>query len=223
MKSNVEETRLSLVVSYMNLRKMIGILGFVFPIILVIGSVIAGGQEQIQNSISYYYHTNMRDVFVGVLCVVALFLFSYRGYDRIDNIAGNIACFLALGVAFFPTAHHDPTLITNSIIGKIHLISASLFFLVLTYFSLFLFTKSDPSKKPSKQKKNRNKVFRVCGYIMLGCIITMVIYIAVLKKKFPVLQDYNLVFWFETIALFAFGISWLTKGQLILQDLKKNK
>ena len=171
MKSNVEETSLSLVVSYMNLRKMVGILGFAFPIILVVGSVVAGGYEQIQNSISSYYHTNMRDIFVGVLCVVALFLLSYRGYDRIDNIAGNIACFFALGVAFFPTAHHDPTLITNPIIGKLHLISASLFFLVLTYFSLFLFTKTDPSKKISKPKKNRNKVFRVCGYIMFGCIL----------------------------------------------------
>ena len=44
----------------------------------------------------------MQDVFVGVLFVIAWFLFSYRGYERKDDVAGDVACLCALGVALFP-------------------------------------------------------------------------------------------------------------------------
>ena len=37
----------------------------------------ANESEAIQKSISYYYYTNMQNVFVGILCAVALFLFAY--------------------------------------------------------------------------------------------------------------------------------------------------
>ena len=38
-------------------------------------------------SISSYYHSVMRDIFVGSLCAVGTFLISYRGYDKRDNRA----------------------------------------------------------------------------------------------------------------------------------------
>lgn len=50
-------------------------------------------------------YTGMRDVFVGALCAIAVFLRSYRGYDRRDHIAGNLACVFAAGDDRVPVAH----------------------------------------------------------------------------------------------------------------------
>jgi len=216
-----EKNKLFLVISYLTLRKAIGILGISFPVILVTGSLIIGGYDEIQSSISSYYHTNMRDVFVGILCGIALFLFSYRGYNLIDNIAGDLGCLFALGVAFFPAAPDYSLLNDNALIGELHLVSAALFFIVLIYFSLFLFTKSVEGRTLSKQKKYRNRVYRICGFTMFGCILLIALYLLLLENCYPDLKNYDPVFWLESIAIFAFGISWLTKGQIILKDINE--
>ncbi|WP_435356575.1 hypothetical protein [Emticicia sp. SJ17W-69] len=219
-------------ISYLYLRRAVGFLGFALPIILVLGSVLIGNCQEIQSSISSYYHTLMRDVFVGTLCAIALFLFSYKGYanDKRDNIAGTFASFFAIGVAFFPTAPdmplppcdsflcNIPSVITNPFISKLHFVFATLFFLVLTYFSLVLFTETKNKKTQTEQKKQRNRIYRICGYIMLVCIILIAIYFFVLEKKYPDLAKYTPVFWLETIALWAFATSWLIKGELLLKD-----
>lgn len=62
-KSNHHDNK-QLVISYLTLRKTIGILGIFLPLTLVIGSILFGDCITIQQSISNYYHTNMRDVFV---------------------------------------------------------------------------------------------------------------------------------------------------------------
>ncbi len=211
-----------LVISYLTLRRAIGILGILFPFILVIGSMATGGCREIQPSISDYYHTNMRDVFVGILCAVALFLFSYRGYNYQDNIAGNLACIFALVVAFFPTSATEPTAscnnpaaFSNPLTGKIHLVAAGLLFTVLAYFSLFLFTKG--VSKPTPQKIQRNKIYKICGFVILGCILLLIFYFSIPSLEFC-LKKYKPVFWIETIALWAFGTSWLIKGQYLLRD-----
>lgn len=198
-----------MVISYLGLRKAVGVLGIVFPVILVMGSLILGKDNAFQESISLYYHTHMRDVFVGLLCAVAFFLFAYTGYTWVDNLAGDLAAVFALGVAFCPTAE-------NSIVGIIHLVSAVLFFLTLIYFSLFLFTKSKPN--PTAKKEQRNVVFKVCGYIMLCCVILLLVFFLISNEMKIKLEKVYIVFLLETIALWAFGVSWLVKGELILKD-----
>ncbi|WP_394992285.1 hypothetical protein [Emticicia sp.] len=136
MLKPTEDPRL---ISYLYLRKAVGFLGFLLPIILVFGALLIGNGSikncrEVQSSISDYYHTRMRDIFVGTLCAIALFLFSYKGYDKRDNIAGTLACFFALGVAIFPTAIEIPTphcnissVITNPFISKLHFICAIMY------------------------------------------------------------------------------------------------
>jgi hypothetical protein len=51
------------------------------------------------------YHTDMLNIFVGLLCAITLFLFTYTGYDSTDETAGNIGCIFPLGMAFFPTSY----------------------------------------------------------------------------------------------------------------------
>lgn len=213
-------------ISYLILRRCIGFLGISLPIILVSGAFFYGNCESIQSSISDYYHTEMRNIFVGVLCAIALFMFTYVGNDFRDRIAGNLACIFALGIAFFPT-HVDASIgncatnCTNyeSWIGNMHLTFAALFFIVLIYFSLFLFTQSahEKNNRP-KQKRKRDTIYHICGYIMIVCILLIAIYILFLKNSFPMLKQFDPIFWLESIALFAFGVSWLTKGQFLFED-----
>lgn len=217
------ENQTDLVISYLTLRRTIGILAISLPFILLIGSIVCGNCDGLQQSISAFYHTNMRNLFVGVLCAVALFLFSYRGYELRDNIAGDLAALFALGVAFFPTSSiaHLPGCSVQCgeevpIIGTLHFVFAALFFLTLSYFSLVLFVKTN-KKELTKPKKNRNRVYRVCGYIMLASILLIAVSFPIMKK-YPQVADYHPVFWLETIALIAFGTSWLTKGEVLWPD-----
>ncbi len=204
------------IISYNTLRRSVGILGIALPLIMVVGSIALDNENQILNSISSYAHLRIGNGFVGILCAVSLFMFSYLGYDYKDNIAGHLAGIFALGIAFFPNNTCDP----STIINKLHLISASLFFLTLIYFSLRLFPKSDKDKKDwGKPKKNRNKVYYTCGFTMLGALLSVAV-IMIWFKNVLWLMDLDPVFWFETIMLVAFGISWITKGQMIFKDLE---
>jgi hypothetical protein len=205
----------TLVLSYLELRKAVGIIGCALPFALAFGKILLQGHG-IQSSISGYYYTDMRNVFVGSLCAIGVFLMSCRGYDRWDEISGILACVFAIGVALFPTTPDMGATPRDKLIGGIHLSFAALLFLMLAYFSLALFTKTVPDGKPTRQKLQRNIVYRVCGYTILACIFLMVV-VALPTVKTP-FERLTPVFWLESLAVVAFGVSWLTKGETILKD-----
>jgi hypothetical protein len=202
----------SLVLSYLGLRKAIGIIGIALPFVLAFGKMLLDSPG-IQDSISAYYYTIMRDVFVGSLCAIAVFLMSYRGYERRDDVAGDIACAFALGVALFPTT---PAGQATSMIGAIHLACAAGFFLTLAYFSLVLFRMTAPNRAPTLRKVQRNRVYTVCGLIILASL-AMIVVLALFPPAAPIRQ-LDPRFWLESLAVVAFGVSWLTKGEAILKD-----
>ena len=212
MNSRLENEN-ALIFSYLELRKTIGFLGIALPIVLSLGAFLLF-QTGIQRSISSYYHTDMRNVFVGTLCVIGFFLLSYKGYERSDDIAGDLGCLFAVGVALFPTTPDSASTTQTLWIGYAHNTFATLFFGTLIYFSLFLFTKTDPNKSPSRKKRQRNAVYRVCGYTMVICILL----IAIFSFLPDTLKVYKPVYWLESIAILAFGFSWLIKGEAILKD-----
>lgn len=211
-----------LVISYLGLRKAVGVLGVLLPVALAIGMVLFSDCNAIQNSISDYYYTVMGNVFVGVLCAVGLFMYSYKGYDKKDKISAKLAALFAITVAFSPTFGPNNQSPCNYLhrnsstwVSTLHDISAISFFLTLAYFSLFLFTKT--SGELTKQKKMRNRIYKLCGYTIVSCILLLLLYF-----KIPALQSalkgYKPVFVMESIALWAFGLSWLTKGEFLLKD-----
>ncbi len=216
--NNAAENEQPLVFSYLELRKAIGVLGIALPFVLAIGAATIFGTG-IQSSISAYYHTGMGDVFVGILCVIGFFMFSYRGYKntRCDNFAGNLACVLAVGVALFPVAPDVGATSCATNVGWVHIACAMMFFSTLTYFSLFLFTKTD-QKEPSRRKLARNKVYKACGYTMGSCILLIAVYYFLKDTLASPLKAYQPIFWLEALAILAFGVSWLTKGEAILGD-----
>lgn len=216
MTNNYEnENEQSRIISYLTLRKAAGYMGIALPLVLYLGLRIFY-DDGLQLSISGYFHTGMRDVLVGMLAAIGFFLFSYRGYERSDDIAGDLACLFALGTALFPTAPVSATICAPAISGWIHETFAALLFGTLIYFALFLFTKTKQGQEPTAQKRKRNRVYRSCGYIMSICIVLIAVHGFVMSEI--AIQTYKPVFWLESVTLWAFGFAWITKGEVLLKD-----
>jgi hypothetical protein len=210
------------VISYMTTRRAIGLLGMMLPVALLLGGMVLG-YKQMMPSMSHYYYTYMVTVFTGTLCAVGLFLFTYKGFGKLDDIATNFAGICAFGIALFPTGALPEALKNDSIYrSDIHFPSdalhygfAALFFVTLSLISLFLFTQSK-DKSITHEKKVRNRIYRTCGVLMILFVVLVPV-----AAKIEALKSYNPTFWLELASLWAFGFSWLTKGDLIKQDRPK--
>ena len=87
--------------------------------------------------------------------------------------------------------------------------------------SLFVFTKSDKSPaERTPEKRFRNKIYITCGIIMLSAIMAIALhaFAGFVSEEFYLKN--HLTFWLEVIALEAFGISWLIKGEALFADNK---
>lgn len=195
----------------MAVRKVIGLLGATLPLILAVFGLLIF-DTSIQHTVSSYYHTAVRDIFVGMLFAISVGLLTYRGYDWRDNVFTNIASVLAIGVALFPT-DADPE--TSSIIGTIHLVCAGGFFTVLIYIAGWLFTKSNPS---TPAKILRIRLYKLCACVMGVALLLMFTFYLVPDGLRDQLKPYNPVFYLEALAIMAFGIAWLVKGGAFVKD-----
>ena len=98
------------IVSHLSLRKLIGILGMLLPFACFLGGSLFQ-YTPVLDSISAYYHSNMRDILVGLLIGVSLFLMTYKGYERRDMLMALVSGIAGLGIAIFPcTSRVDPSL-----------------------------------------------------------------------------------------------------------------
>lgn len=210
------------------LRSLVGILGMLLPLLLWFFLLVDTQQTTVLDSISHYYYTRVSSIFSIILGMLAFFLLIYKGYDAKDFIAASLAGIFALCVVLFPTSNisdtcFDPAkpysvtiLRNNHFRVGFHYFSAAVFLSSLAYMSLFLFTKSD--KSPSKRgvaKRNRNRVYRTCGILMLAAILV----IAGGQFFFSDFYEaHHLTFWMETLAVESFGISWLVKGEWLWKD-----
>ncbi len=209
-----------LVYSYLTMRKLLGYLGILTPIILYFSSAQLCGCTSPQRAISHFYHTCVQDIFIVIAGAISFFLLIYKGYDWIDHLAFKIAGIGILGLALFPTDYRSDGICTraweapSSTIGDIHNVCAVVFFLSITLICLFLFTKSN-HKQMTEQKRKRNLVFKICGTIMLLCLGAI---LALNFEIVPVSVEHDIVFYLQSVALFVFGVAWLVKGQAIYRD-----
>jgi uncharacterized membrane protein YidH (DUF202 family) len=210
-----------LVVSYLTLRQMIGWVGLLMPIGVRLGALIFEGIDG-TDSISAYYYTGMRDVFVSTLVLVGALLTCYRTPDWKDNAVAVVAGIAAVGIGLFPI---EPTFavqvlqkypdmgeakcyIIRGILGY-HFVFVTLFFALSSYLVTFRFSAFTPAQ-PTRQKLMRNKIYRICGAAMIVSFVTIGLLAA--------LNHGGSIFWPETVAVVAFAAAWLVKGRTILKD-----
>ena len=230
--TDFQKHRDDMVFSYNRVRNALGFLGLLFPLMLILGSVLS--RDGMQTSMSDFFHTTLRDIYVGTLCSIGVFLISYRGYRRepgerfSDDIIATIAGIAAFGVAFFPNV--SPSLqietlsqeaVSPSISQTLHFLSAMLFFLCLSLFCYIKF--------PKNAKPGRRRIYFICGHLIWVGGITVAV-ASYYKQNGAgsdiqaLVIDYNLIFWGETLGIWAFAVSWLVKGKadiLVAQKLRR--
>jgi hypothetical protein len=187
---------------YMQLRRLVGWIGILLPIVLVAGNALIFGGDRILPSISHYYHSDMRDVLVGGLCAMGMFLFYYSGYDAWEDWAGNAAGVFALGVALFPTVERGPLGTT----GIIHYVSAIALFLTVATYPLFLFSRN----RPYASGRRFAWIHRVCGMVLVASVLGIAVFFLFFRGEHP---DSHVPLGLETASLWAFGLSWLVEGR----------
>jgi hypothetical protein len=157
------------------------------------------------------YYTSMRNELEGIIFGIGMFLLCYDGYTRQDSIISKLAGFFGLCIALFPTS---PSSEKGDVVSVIHYVTAGIFFALLAYTSVFLFTRT--SGNPTPQKLKRNRIYRICGIVMAVAVTGIPLDgINPIYDKIGFLHPTLIL---ELLALTSFGISWLTKGEIWMKD-----
>ncbi len=225
--------------SYRSIRLLVGVLGIGLPLVLIVGEAyyLRGGVH-VRGSLSAYYHTSMRDIFVGGLCVIGFLLASYLAGEaaswdfRVSLVAG----IAVLGVVFFPTSRsglppnspacEDPSvppgcsfvehLLGESRTAVIHGVCAVIFIVGLAVMSL-LFAASEvrretPGRRPGHPIAFRNRAL-FSAHLALGILILLAgLWVFVGGALHADLGELTPLYVGEVVSVWAFGASWLLAG-----------
>ncbi|GAA4732964.1 hypothetical protein [Phytohabitans rumicis] len=210
--------------SYLLIRIVLGFLGIALPIVFIIGEwLFLRGGVHVRGSLSAYYHSSMRDVFVAGLCVTGFLLLTYMAAERRtpDFWISVLAGVAVIGVAFFPTwrpgladgAPHCGTSpepagcsavqqeIGEGLTATIHYTCAVIFILSLAVIA-YLFSRRD---KARNHEDRAAMVQRICMWVIIGAVA----FVAVGKLLDITIGELTPLYLGEVLSVWAFGVSWL--------------
>jgi hypothetical protein len=194
--------------TYKHLRKGMAAIALALPPILW-GIGYFWFSLPLQGSMSAYYHSSMRDVFVGALWAVGVFLFLYKGYSKWENFLLNIAGGSAIGVALFPMewgCGAECKLIT------LHGTLAAIFFASIALVCIFRATDTLCLIEDVDVRQRYLYRYRTFGVLMI--MLPVIVYILVMNLPFPEAQN-PAIFFFEAFGIWVFGIYWWVKSREI--------
>ncbi|MFF0414863.1 hypothetical protein ACFYUY_31005 [Kitasatospora sp. NPDC004745] len=188
-----------------SLRLGVGLIGVLLPPALPAGNWLfaeltgrsTAGFWPVSMSGSYY--TSTRNLFVGGLCALGVFLICYR-FDRRDDRWSTAAGVFALGVALCPTTPDHPTAFQTTV-GVLHLVFAGLLFAMLAMFCLFSF----------RNPRSSQASWVGAGYLAAGVVIPVALLCSVLAAVTGFGDDWSVrpVYLCEWLATWAFGAAWI--------------
>jgi hypothetical protein len=203
--------------SYLIMRIFIGALGVVLPFMLVLSDGLAfDGDPFPHGSLSAYYYSGARELFVGALSAIGVFLFTYKvASSTLENTLSILAGFAVAAVAIFPTGPPpegtDLTslqdLLGESVVTTIHYVSAAVFIASLAVISFF-FGVREGSRAPREGRRSPT-FWRWYHWSWAATIVVALLWIAVTQIIGS--PDKALLIG-EAVAVWAFGASWLMKG-----------
>jgi hypothetical protein len=207
--------------SWFLMRLVVGVLGVLMPFLLIAGdAILFPGGPVPRGSLSSYYHSGVRDVFVSTLCVIGLFLVTYMALHwNWDNVITLGAGAAAITVALLPTnvgrgATETPLQqkFGEDLVAHVHFVSAGLFVVLLALMSFRFGRREDEA--------GRNRQWRIvhwaCGIVMLTAIGVLALAEWAGVHSIAGLSVLLIV---EVVDTLAFGVSWLVKGGELSQTL----
>ncbi|WP_435741407.1 hypothetical protein [Nocardioides sp. SYSU DS0663] len=199
--------------SYLLIRTVVGLVGICLPIaLLLLDAAFLREPITARGSLSAYYHSGARDLFVGTLCVTGVLLMTYLSgrRDTWDHWLSSVAGVAALGVALLPTARPDDVGVAatplqlrlgEDVVSAAHFVCAAVFVLSLAG-QAFVFAHRD------RRRGGRVLIHQVCGAVILAAVAW-----AGLGFLLPLdIGWLTSLYLGEVVAVWAFGVSWLAKG-----------
>lgn len=196
--------------SYVFTRFSIGVLGVLLPPLLVLlEPALFDGLPAPRGSLSAYYYSGVREIFVGGLWAIGVFLIVYKFLDfSWESLLSSLAGAAAILVAIFPTERPgDGVQLTpfqvklgEGVVSGIHYAVAVVFIGLLVPIVLF-FARDEGARSHRGWRSfhTLSAVFIVAGAALAGFA--------------GITGDPDKgVLYGEWIAIWAFGASWLAKG-----------
>ena len=197
-------------------RNVAGLLGGLLPWIAIFSVLLIKDRpDHALYSISATYYTS--PALAVILGAASIVLMCYDGYSRLDDVITCISGVFGLGIILFPCTvgwHNsmDPVgffQVPMHYSNMIHCFCAGVFFVLLAFNSFFLFTRTDDFDKRTEKKKQRNRVYRICGIGMLVFMVSQII-----CSQVSCIPGWTTMI-NEIFLLLFFSVSWLTKGGML--------
>jgi len=204
--------------SYLIMRTLVGALAIALPFVLVLVDGLSfDGDPFPRTSLSAYYYSGARELFVGGLSAVGVFLITYKVAEaNLDNTLSLLAGIAVLVVAQFPpgrpTRLVGPTplqdLFGESVVGVIHFTAAATFIMSLAALSYYFGWRE--GARPPVAGRRSPRFWQRYHWICAGIIVAALAWCAI-----TLLSDWGpsrALLYGEAVAVWAFGASWLWKG-----------
>jgi hypothetical protein len=178
--------------SYLYLSLGIGLVAIALPLLLM----GLGGYE-IHDSMSSYYTIDVgssRDILVGSLCAVGVFLFLFHGLSSLENWLLNIAGFAIILVALIPMPTSE----------LLHRGAAIVFFVLIGIVAIFL-AKGRVDKLPPRKRLIFKTIYNVVGTAMVVAPLLAT------ALEFALGAGTHWVFWAELTGILSFSAYWFAK------------
>jgi hypothetical protein len=215
--------------TYFALRLALGALAPALPLALF----VAGGLLQgirLQPSISAYYHSDVRDMLVGVLCAIGCGLIAYKGFGRSEDWALNLGGVLACSIALFPMNPADALIcIQPNCVGeclmqsarldrtadvaialKLHFPAAISFYAVLGYVMIFCSHRT-LHLVPAKERRWYLAAYPALGVLFVGSMVTAFVLLKFFFSPHADVCGDQWVFWVEVAGIVSFALYWFVK------------
>jgi hypothetical protein len=199
--------------SYLLIRTTVGAIGVLLPFMLwAVDALVLRGSPTARGSLSAYYHSGARDLFVGALCITGCLLLTYLASQpkTWDYWLSTVAGAAVLGVALLPTSRPDEyagplTPLQDrwgeQTVAHLHATFAGIFILSLAALC-FVFASRD------QRYGGHPRVHRACGIAILAAVAWVV-----LGHFLPLAIGWlTSLYLGEVVSVWAFGTSWLLKG-----------
>ena len=180
--------------SYLYLSLGIGLIAALLPLLLLWRGGYVG-----HDSISSFYTNDIRssrDVMVGLLCAVGVFLFLFHGLSKTENWLLNFAGISVIGVAFIPMTTSE----------LLHRGFAIIFFLLIGIVAI-RYSKGRIDHIPHQRSRRAFKT----GYTAAGTAMILLPLIIVALQFTPWGRFKHHMFWIECVAIWAFSAYWFLK------------
>lgn len=233
-----DDPRALYVRSYLHIRRGVGVIGIALPTLLffIDWLFLLRADAVVRGSLSAYYHSPARDLFVGSLCIVGVLLITYMAAQptKADYWLSTLAGVAVLGVALLPTARPNldegaprcgpdtaglpgctklQETFGETAVAAVHFTSAAVFILSLAALC-FVFARRE---RQFTRRHKRVLFHRGCGTLILAAVA----WVVVGGMAEATILGFTALYVGEVVSVYAFGASWLLKAHDLSRELSE--